>query len=114
MLAVLAGPAVGFGTRLWHGFAESVLADSAVAECQRLKKSTWWVSTTEIEVMAKIFSYPRLSDDKQHTKQQETVNEKIAECVGKQLLELLKNHAHRGHSHPVPHTAAGWQRWVVW
>ena len=40
--------------------------------------------------MTLIFSYPKLTDQKQHEKQQETVAEKIAERVAKQLLELVK------------------------
>ena len=73
-----------------YSVAKTVIAESAVAECDRLKKMTCWVSTTEIDVMTMIFSYPKLTDQKQHEKQQETVAEKIAECVAKRLLELVK------------------------
>ena len=73
-----------------YSVGETVIADSAVVECDRLKQMTLWVTTTEKDVMTMIFSYPKLNNEKEREKQQDTVAEKIAECVAKQLLELVK------------------------
>ena len=42
-----------------YSVAETVIAESAVAECDRLKKMTCWVSTTEIDVMTLNFPHPK-------------------------------------------------------
>ena len=70
--------------------ADTVLADSAVAEEKRLKAKTCWVTQAEVAVISLLFAYPKLNDETQHAKQQKIVAGNIAECVAKQLLVLMK------------------------
>ena len=52
--------------------AEKVIADSAVAECDRLKKMTCWISELEIDTMTIIFTFGKIHDETEQEKQQPT------------------------------------------
>ena len=43
-----------------YSVASTVIAQSAVAECDKLKKMTCWVSTVEVDVMTLIFQSENL------------------------------------------------------
>jgi hypothetical protein len=73
-----------------YDVASAVVDKSAVAECDRVKKATCWVSTVEVDIMTHIFQQAKLSDENAHEKQKVVVADKIAGMVAKQVLELVK------------------------
>ena len=73
-----------------YDVAFAVVGESAVAEVDRVKKATCWVSTVEVDIMTYIFQQGKLSDENAHEKQKVVVADKIAGMVAKQVLELVK------------------------
>ena len=73
-----------------YDVASAVIEKSAVAECDKVKKTTCWVSTVEVDVMTLLFTFGKLSDEKAHEKQKVVVADKIAGKVAMQMLELVK------------------------
>ena len=73
-----------------YDVASAVIEKSAVAECDKVKKTTCWVSTVEVDVITLLFTFGKLSDAKAHEKHKVVIADKIAGMVAKQVLELVK------------------------
>ena len=77
-----------------YAMAENVITNySAVAESDKLKRITCWVSSVEVDVMTLIFQSPKQIAATAHEKQKVTVFDKIASIVAMQVLELVKGGA---------------------
>ena len=90
-----------------YAVASDVITNSEVAECDKLKHMTCWVSTVEVDVMTLIFQSPKLSAETAHEKQKVVVCDKIASIVAKQVLELVKVGAPAVTRHNIPSLQGG-------